>query len=524
MRIAVYDKYWATAGGGEKYAGGVAEVLSRHHDVTLFAHEPVDLDRLGERLALDLSRVAVAVVGEAGRVEEASAAYDLLVNVSFFSGDRNGAPRGIYIVHFPQDPLAAVGPKHQRLLRTFGPLLGARHLPYRFGPGFHPADVLKIWRFRWTDGDGQLLVTLPPGARTDVRLFVGSMLPPEVSLDAEVAVDDRVVADLSVRAARSRRDVLLPRPVTVPVTGPADGGPVRIHVRSDTWSPDALLGNDDHRRLGVPVTGVAVGRSPRALARAHASVFELWPPHIDFAESYDAVLANSRFTQQWIERYWHQPSDVLYPPVTVRDPLPEEPVILSVGRFFRADRGHSKKQVEMVRAFRALVAELGPTADGWTLHLVGGCADEDLAYVEQVRAEAAGLPVELHVNATGEELDRLYRRASIYWHAAGFGEDPDAHPDRMEHFGITTCEALAAGAVAVAYGVAGPLEAFSHGVEGFHFHTLDELVRHSARLVRDPELRRVMRANAVRRGRAFGMDAFAERLLAAIDAVDATGP
>ena len=64
MKVAVYDRYWSTAGGGEKYAGGVAEVLSRGHDVTLIAHDEVDTDWLGERLGLDLGRTTVTVVDE----------------------------------------------------------------------------------------------------------------------------------------------------------------------------------------------------------------------------------------------------------------------------------------------------------------------------------------------------------------------------------------------------------------------------------------------------------------------------
>ena len=63
VKIAVYDRYWSTAGGGEKYAAGVASVLAAEHDVTLLAHEPVDRDWLGERLAVDLSGVGCRAGG-----------------------------------------------------------------------------------------------------------------------------------------------------------------------------------------------------------------------------------------------------------------------------------------------------------------------------------------------------------------------------------------------------------------------------------------------------------------------------
>ena len=78
---------------------------------------------------------------------------------------------------------------------------------------------------------------------------------------------------------------------------------------------------------------------------------------------------------------------------------------------------------------------------------------------------------------TLRELRSLFARASVYWHATGLGEDPELHPERMEHFGIATVEAMSAGAVPVAIGVAGQLEVFDDGVEGFHFHDLDELLK-----------------------------------------------
>src|SRR5690606_5507035 len=126
-------------------------------------------------------------------------------------------------------------------------------------------------------------------------------------------------------------------------------------------------------------------------------------------------------------------------------------------------------------------------AEGWHLHLVGGCSPADRPYLDAVRAAAEGLPVTLHVDASGAERDRLYREASIHWHAAGLGEDEQAHPDRLEHFGITTVEAMSAGAVPVAFAAAGPLEAFTDGVEGHHFRTLAGLVDATDRLVTDPD-------------------------------------
>lgn len=195
--------------------------------------------------------------------------------------------------------------------------------------------------------------------------------------------------------------------------------------------------------------------------------------------------------------------------MTLQPRLPKEQIILNVGRFFAAEHGHSKKQLELVRGFRTLQ---GRGLEGWELHLVGGCSEVDRPYLDEVRAAAEGLPVVIHVGAPGTELRDLYGRASIYWHASGLGEDDQLHPDRFEHFGITTVEAMSAGAVPVVIGRAGQLEVLEHGVSGYHWESLDGLAYYTQLLTDDPARRAEMSLAAEDRARRYGIDAFTERL------------
>jgi hypothetical protein len=39
-------------------------------------------------------------------------------------------------------------------------------------------------------------------------------------------------------------------------------------------------------------------------------------------------------------------------------------------------------------------------------------------------------------DVSDERLVAEYRQASVFWHAAGWGEDELAHPERFEHFGL----------------------------------------------------------------------------------------
>src|SRR5207245_6799402 len=89
------------------------------------------------------------------------------------------------------------------------------------------------------------------------------------------------------------------------------------------------------------------------------------------AHEYTLLVASSRYASSWIRRRWGlATSMLLYPPIDARGPaLAKDRIILSVARFEPAG---SKKQLEMVQAFRALrAAAPGPMA-GWRLVVLGG--------------------------------------------------------------------------------------------------------------------------------------------------------
>ncbi len=509
MKVGVYDRYWSTGGGGERFAAGIAAALAPEHDVRLLAHEDLDTGWLGERLLLDLAGVGVDVVPDELGVTRASAAYDLFVNASYLSWDANRARHGIFVVHFP-GPRPGRAEQARRWIagRARDVLTGGERV--ELGEGWYTPESTRLHGIRWTGGDGELVVSSAAGGRVPVTVLLGRHLPPEVApVEVEATVDGEVVGRAVVDAPTSRLDrrrtVALRFAVDVP-----PGGRVRVDLRSPIWVPAELGLGADRRPLGVPVVGAHAGGGWQAAAVRAVPVLAGHtgrPHHLD---TYDRILSNSRYTQRWVARLWGRESGVLHPPVGMMSPGEKEPIILSVGRFFLPGTGHNKKQLEMVRAFRRLVERGG--ADGWEYHLVGGCAPEHRPYLDRIRAAAEGLPVVLHVDASGAELRELYGRASIFWHAAGLGEDPERHPDRYEHFGITTVEAMSAGAVPVVIDAAGQVEIVDQGVTGYRFATLEGLVAHTRRLIADPAWRATLAAAARRRARDFGWDAFVARV------------
>lgn len=510
LRVAVYDRFWSVAGGGETYAGAIAEVLSLDHRVDLIAHEPIDLISLQERLGLDLSRVRVVVVDDCEPIERVSRAYDLLINATYRDTSSNGARRGISIVHFPHLPTAHLAPWQVRMMGILHRPARRSMGPVEFDAGFHPADVIRWQQVRWTNGRGVLRTTVTPSMTRTLRIAVARFLPDGTDRPVRIEVDGVDVASVTVVAARNRLQMLRPQIISVPITGVRGGS--LVEVVSETFVPDDTSGNGDRRRLGLPVVRAGFGSGP--LARLFELVSLLAGPRrgLPWLDSYDRIVANSGYGAQWVRRLWNRRCEVLVPAVTQRQGGEKRRIIVSVGRFFAPERGHSKKQLEMVRAF----ARLSPEHPDWELHLVGGCAPQDEPYLESVRRAAEGLPVVIHVGASGAELDALYAEASIYWHATGLGEDLVTDPERAEHFGITTVEAMSAGAVPIVMRAGGQLEIVREGIDGFFFSDVEGLLTRTRQVISDDALRDRLRVAAVERAELFSRSAFEQRLRAMV--------
>jgi glycosyltransferase involved in cell wall biosynthesis len=202
---------------------------------------------------------------------------------------------------------------------------------------------------------------------------------------------------------------------------------------------------------------------------------------------------------------------VIPPAVEAPDPGPDGPPpkarsIAAVGRFFTG--AHAKKQDVLIEAFSALQERLRP--DGtWELHLVGGAAPGAWDYVERLRAAARGLPVSIHVNAPAAELENVLWRSPLFWHAAGQGEDAARHPERLEHFGIATVEAMLHRAVPLVVPAGGQTEIVSGGQTGVFWRDPAELAARTAELIADPDRREALAAAAATSAQArFGRERF----------------
>ncbi|MBI4748548.1 MAG: glycosyltransferase [Acidobacteria bacterium] len=232
--------------------------------------------------------------------------------------------------------------------------------------------------------------------------------------------------------------------------------------------------------------------------------------------SYDVVTANSQFTGHWIKRRWKRQSEVVY---SVCERMAEDvdfsqkkPVILNVGRFIGDPwKFHHKRQDVLLEAFKRFhLAQ----CQGWELHFAGSRPNDAAGheFLETLIASANGFPVQFHPGIPFEALRQLYRTASIYWHATGYGCSAEAYPERQEHFGVTTVEAMSAGLVPVVINSGGQRESVRHQGNGFLWNDLDEMIELTQSLILDRELRERLGVQAATDSKQFCREAFLERM------------
>ncbi len=228
----------------------------------------------------------------------------------------------------------------------------------------------------------------------------------------------------------------------------------------------------------------------------------------------NTVICNSYFTKKYIDESYHVQSRVIYPPVDVESFRPgvKENIILAVGRFFAP--ANPKKQEILIREFVDLYKN---KLRGWRLVLIGGITAGSRKEIDRLRKKSTGFPIKIIADSAFPVLQEYYSKAKIFWHAAGYGENLEKYPDKAEHFGIATVEAMAAGCVPLSFAGGGQLEIIEDGKSGFLWKTPEELKEKTLNLIKDFDLWQQLSSGAVIRSGYFSKEKFfgeLEKLLA----------
>ena len=472
MKIGIYNRYWNTLGGGEKHVGVIAEILSHHFDVDLIGTEPINLSELCSQLDLSLPNVRYVMWPPlcCGELSFLTKKYDLFINSTYCSPLASMAKKSVYLAFFPHRLVpTAFSPVLDTFVSILKSLAALQIVPLS---GFYGLESNGI---RWG------------GAEAWVRLRPSIFNKGEARIPIR---DDR--SDLKHRLLGVKGEgihwsfngeELVIKSTKQPTKA------VDLCILTKTFIPAEGGHNEDNRQLGIGLNLYGLRR------KRYLYVYRHWinrmvsrMPTRSFVSTYDYFIANSQFTRTWLLRRWGRESVVLNPPVEIGKFKPpslnrKKRIILSVGRFFVGT--HNKKHIEMLKAFRGM-CDRGEIPEGWEYHIVGRVHSErevHVRYFSKVQRLAVGYPVKVLADLRFNDLLNEYHLASIFWHAAGWGENENRHPERCEHFGMSTCEAMSAGCIPVVVAKAGQLEIVHDGKNGFTFNSEKELVQKTRRLI-----------------------------------------
>jgi glycosyltransferase involved in cell wall biosynthesis len=219
------------------------------------------------------------------------------------------------------------------------------------------------------------------------------------------------------------------------------------------------------------------------------------------------IFCYSAFVRDLIMKQSLKPVVVVYPPVVpIESSLKKENIILNVGRFTKGN--NTKKQEILIDFFKKNQSAFS----GWKLVFIGSALPEDKDFVAFLHKKSEGTSIQILQDVPFTVLQDYYSKAKIYWHAAGFGEDIAANPERAEHFGITTVEAMSAGCVPLVFPAGGQKEILEDGVNGLFWHTQEELLQKTLELMNEKKGYAQFSKAAMARAEDFSMDHFCKSL------------
>lgn len=231
-------------------------------------------------------------------------------------------------------------------------------------------------------------------------------------------------------------------------------------------------------------------------------------------KTWTRVLVYSEFVKKVIEKSWKLPSISVVSPYVDLDafvPSNKEKIVLNVGRFFRHTTSNSKRQDVVIDAFKKLTDK--GILKNYSLVLIGNIDPnpDSQKYIEELKERAHGYPVNFLTDLSYTKLREYYARSEMYWHAAGFGVDPDQHPENTEHFGMTTLEAMASGCIPLVVPYGGQQEIVKDAQ--LFWESIDELAdKTNALLSLSAKKKQVIQDEMMKQVKTYSKDIFTKQI------------
>jgi glycosyltransferase involved in cell wall biosynthesis len=535
-KIGIYDRYLSTAGGGERYSCKIAEVLSdrKEFEVDLVTDIFADLKEVSGRLNIDLEKVDLKVFPFISEdyAERITKKYDLFINATYLSSLSAYGKKNIYLCYFPTPFDVDFHLIHKLLLFFFRlPALWLFKILGRLSHDLGGLEVIEglydIKRFilrRGSWSSGRIVLRVK---EADRQLTLGFKNPKTSNLD-EMKINIKVYGGAQVKEGRLsyHKDIGLKKGMAYTLGVPLsfDDKYCMVVISSDTFVPlETDSCSRDSRRLGTVVYNRSrIGFLKKIILKilGYVPLFLVtFPRDLKFLESYGKIITISQYSREWVKKLWDRQSTVLYPPVDIDSFKSgiKEKIILSVGRFF--PEHHNKKQLEMAEVFKKMLKKYPDDMEDYKLYLVGGVdrRPDHIQYVKKIKDVAKNYPIKVITNIRWPLLVELFTKSRIFWHASGMGEDEKTSPEKFEHFGITTVEAMAAGCIPVVINKGGQKEIINDRHNGFLFENWEELENITLRIIRGEVDTGKISKNAAQDCRRFSNSNFKKGLLAIID-------
>ena len=224
---------------------------------------------------------------------------------------------------------------------------------------------------------------------------------------------------------------------------------------------------------------------------------------LNYINKYDYFIPNSNFTKYWLQQKWNIKDNkiqVLYPPVTKIKKTEEKQKdkILICSRIEK-----SKKIDKLIYAY----TKSNFLSKNTKLIIAGSTKNESPEYVKYL--QNINPSVEFIFNPSREKIEDLYASSFIFWHAKGYEE---LDPYQMEHFGITTVEAMSAKCIPIVINKGGQTEIVTDEC-GFKWNNLDELIKYTENIYSEKLDISSMQKNCVERSNLYSKENYQKKLL-----------
>lgn len=231
-----------------------------------------------------------------------------------------------------------------------------------------------------------------------------------------------------------------------------------------------------------------------------------------YINAYDYFLPNSKFTEKHFKKIW---SDIDSEKVEAKTKLcyhavaeiknlnlPKEKLILVLSRIEKSK--HLETLIEAYKNSEYLKSN-------YKMVIAGGLTKSLENYLTELKTLVGDANIEFIVNSPFSKITELYNRAEIFWHCKGFGIDEEVEPELMEHFGMSTVEAMSAGCIPIVINEAGQKETVTEEC-GFRWNTFEELIQYTEQIAKQPEKMKAMSEAAKERAKYFNMENYIKNM------------